>query len=59
MKAQMKNLIFKVIAAALFWALCKNRNLMFSVAKKMIASMTLKELLNMNFDIKDAVKNVK
>jgi len=58
MTAKVKDLLVQAGAAFLFWALCKNRKLMLAVAKKMIAKLTVRELLKMSFDIKDAIKHV-
>ena len=59
MTARVKDLLVKAGASILFWALCKNRKMLFAVAKKIVASLTLKELLSISFDIKDAIKHVK
>jgi hypothetical protein len=59
MNARIKNLLWNTAAGIVFWALCKNRKLMIYVSQKMIAQLSVEELIAVSFDIKEAVKNVK
>jgi len=59
MTARVKDLLMGAGVNIILWALCKNRKLMLAVAKKMVAKLTIKELVRMSLDIKAAVKNVK